>query len=348
MNSVSIQEIANALNLSRITVSKALNNKDGVSLETKKLVLQKAYELDYKKINPELLKLIGENGFRINKNILIIATEPMKSEFWTDIINGIAKETEIRQYNLIHKFLSFDEEFNFKIPKVIEQKQIQGIILINFYNKQGIKNLSELGIPMAILDMPILPKTVQLNTDIFLFENYKTVFDITNKMIKNGFKKLSFIGDLGYSKNVLERYNGFVRANSYNNIEINHDMCMLSSPSDRYLFAQELDNFLKSLKVMPNGFVCANDYIANFVIDFAHNKKLVLSKDYMVSGFDDVRQSLVDKPILTTVSVNRFLLGKRIAKQIFMRIESPSMPFETITVNSKVAFRQSTEHYKII
>lgn len=33
---VSLQEIADQLNISRVTVSKVLNNKSGVSLETKK------------------------------------------------------------------------------------------------------------------------------------------------------------------------------------------------------------------------------------------------------------------------------------------------------------------------
>ena len=45
-----IQDIAHELNISRNTVSKALNGKGGVSEETKRLIFEKAREMNYRNI----------------------------------------------------------------------------------------------------------------------------------------------------------------------------------------------------------------------------------------------------------------------------------------------------------
>ena len=50
-NKVTIQDIADALQLSRITVSKVLNNSPNVSADTREIVLQKAREMNYKTVN---------------------------------------------------------------------------------------------------------------------------------------------------------------------------------------------------------------------------------------------------------------------------------------------------------
>ena len=45
---ITIQKIADMLNISKVTVSKALNGKDGLGPELKKRILEKAVEYGYK------------------------------------------------------------------------------------------------------------------------------------------------------------------------------------------------------------------------------------------------------------------------------------------------------------
>ena len=48
MKRVTIQDIADALGVSRNTVSKAINNSDGLAEATREKILQKAVEMGYK------------------------------------------------------------------------------------------------------------------------------------------------------------------------------------------------------------------------------------------------------------------------------------------------------------
>ena len=48
---VTIQDIADALGISRNTVSKAINNSDGLAEATRQKILQKAVEMGYKQFS---------------------------------------------------------------------------------------------------------------------------------------------------------------------------------------------------------------------------------------------------------------------------------------------------------
>ena len=47
MKKVTYQQVADALNISRVTVWKAVNDKPGISPDTKRMILQKAVEMGY-------------------------------------------------------------------------------------------------------------------------------------------------------------------------------------------------------------------------------------------------------------------------------------------------------------
>ena len=51
MSKVTIQDIADALGVSRNTVSKAINNADGLADATREKILQKAVEMGYKQFS---------------------------------------------------------------------------------------------------------------------------------------------------------------------------------------------------------------------------------------------------------------------------------------------------------
>ena len=51
MKKVTIQDIADALGISRNTVSKAINNSDGLAEATREKILQKAVEMGYKQFS---------------------------------------------------------------------------------------------------------------------------------------------------------------------------------------------------------------------------------------------------------------------------------------------------------
>ena len=56
MEKITMQDIADALDISRVTVSKVFNNQSGVSDSLRELVLEKARELGYAKVPYQMVE----------------------------------------------------------------------------------------------------------------------------------------------------------------------------------------------------------------------------------------------------------------------------------------------------
>lgn len=343
MKKTTLQEIADHLNISRITVSKVINNKPGVSLEMKKKVAQKLVEHGYKKIDDSLLNLLEDPQSEEIKCIAVVAIAPEFSEFWLKIINSIANALTETGYDFIYSFLSRNEENQFVLPKMIDAKHVNGVIVINVYDDMAIQTLYQTGIPTIFLDITPQMYTENIKGDIVLLDGSRSIFEITNHIISQGRTEIGFIGDITYSKTILERWEGFKRAMTANGLSIHNKFCFTSSSYGHFYYKEEIENFLNDVKVLPQAFVCANDFIAFMLIDYLKKRGYRIPEDIAVSGYDDIREKITAESKLTTVTIDTDILGKRLVKQVLMRIETPNMPNEIIYIEPNVVYRDSTD-----
>lgn len=346
MKRISLQQIADELNISRITVSKVINNKDGVSEETRRRVAKKLVEHNYKKIDKSILDLAKEtkhHGVANHNSISVIATEPEFSDFWLKIINGIANEVSKNGYNFVYNFLTKNQEDNFSLPQSISTNSVCGIIVINVYNDKAIQNISEAGIPAVFLDISPQKFLDGVNGDIVLLEGKNTIYQITDTIIRKGRRELGFIGDVTYSKTISDRFNGFKKACKNNNISLNLDYCLTNSYSGHFYYPNEVQRFVERLEKLPKAFICANDVIAYTLIAYLTQKGYKIPEDIAVSGYDNIPASIIMDSELTSVSVNTLDIGKRLAKQIIMKVKNPSSFYEIILIKPKIIYRKSTD-----
>ncbi len=345
MNHVTLKEIASQLHLSRITVSKVINDKPGVSLETKKKVLRKLAENGYEKLTQEQLQLAGDFQKDKVRCIAVITIAPDFSEFWMKIINTISASLAESGYDFIYSILAKNREGKYVLPKIIDPHHVSGIIVINVYNDSIIDSLLSTEIPVVFLDTT--PKMFQKSRggDLLLLEGYNSICQITERMIGNGLKSFGFIGDITYSKTILDRWEGFKYALAVNKIPLMQKYCFTSSPKGHFYYADEILNVLDSLSSLPQAFVCANDYIAFMLIDALKKRGCHVPEDVAVSGYDNIREKVMSDSQLTTVCVDTKILGQRLVRQIMMRIDLPELPCETIYIQPKVLYRKSTDKY---
>ena len=92
MSKVTMQDIADELGISRVTVWKVFNNHSGVSEAIRESVLQKAKELGYSKFMQEPASI--PNDPQEDKTVSLIVSRPDSSTFWTNIIHRLAQELQ--------------------------------------------------------------------------------------------------------------------------------------------------------------------------------------------------------------------------------------------------------------
>lgn len=353
MKKITMQNIADALDISRVTVWKVFNGQDGVSDTLRLEVLKKAAELGYRKsgslITPETNIRFPQKGSCVSafepgtlpsqevflSTVSVVVSRPDSSQFWMNIIHQIAKELAKNGINLMYTYLPSRLQPGYSLPSTLTDGQIQGIIVLNIYDSDMFKLLNALPLPKVFLDMVTDIPDDALTGDLILSEGKNTIYKLTCHLLQRGRKRIGFIGDIQYARTNLERYYGFEKAMTEQGNGLEKVFCLTSSIGiDSY--AEEIYDFLSSRKEMPDAFICVSDYVAGFLLQYLYEHSLRIPEDIAVTGFDGIPESPDFSGYLTTVNVDTRALGKRLARQLLYRMSYPSFPYEVIYMHCPI------------
>lgn len=337
---VTIQDIADSLNLSRNTVSKALNGNENIPEITRKKVIEKAISLKYKQFAfiPKESLISKRTG-----NIALFTNHmPNNSHFGSAALSGLEKKISTEGYNLSIHILRETEIASLALPNNFDKANVDGIICIELFDRGYIELINSLGIPTIFIDTISGILYPRLNADIILMENEHSTYTITKKLIDNGHSKLGFIGDYKHCKSFNERWVGFNRALLESNISLDLSLCILEDDSCPYSQHEWMLKQLDNMKALPSSFICANDFIAISAMSALKSKNLRIPEDILVCGFDDSPESRIVEPRLTTVHIFSSELGIIAAEILLSRLKNPSRPPQITHVKTEPIFRAST------
>lgn len=340
MKKVTIQDIARELNLSRNTVSKALRNSEQVSYETKCMVIKKACEMGYTKLSPAVLRQSGLSDISDKNRTIVVLIKREISLFWNSIIMGISDELNSCGYKLQLNFISDEDEKNLVFPLDFDEK-VSGIIILSVFSQDYLDKIIKHGIPTVFLDAPGDLETITNQGDFIICEGFNSVKQITANLISQGIRRIGFIGDITYCRTINDRYQGYLKALEEANIELDSSIVAYQAPN-RFYTAQEVEEALNKFSCIPEAIVCANDDIALDVIRYMKDRGLAVPKDVAVTGYDDIEGLTRVEPFLTTASVPKQKLGRRLAQQLLWRIKHPDFPKEVVFIEVQVVFRESS------
>ncbi len=341
---ITMQTIADALNVSRVTVSKAFNQKAGVSDALQKQILEKAIELGYPKL-PYQRKQAGwqnlkqpdpqqpvyadmkQNPNHIpSQTVSLVVSRPDSALFWTGIIHRMAQELSSCHMNLMYTYVPSVYSGSFFLPPALADGSVQGIVTINVYDPEILGMVNRLSLPKVFLDtVPSLPES-RLKGDLILIEGFDTVYRITEHLIQGGGRRIGFLGDIHYARTNMERYNGYLACMDKYSLPVNPKYC-LTGNIGIFSYHRELTAYLDSLTDWPDAFVCVSDYVAHFVQQYMDDHPGHAPHKVMLSGFDHTGEYANVADILTA-DVPTGLLGKRLAMQLSYRARHPQAPYE--------------------
>ena len=334
MNKVTMQDIADALGISRVTVWKVFNNYANVSATLRSNVLAKAKELGYTKGIAEVDQV--EQG----KNVSVIVARPNSATFWTNIIHRMAQELYLHNINLMYTYMPTSYSDNYRMPPVLYNNTIQGAVVLNIYDERLVEAINELSIPKVFVDVVPQMDSRELNGDLVLLEGHNTVYQITESVLDRGIRNVGFIGDIHYARTNYERYEGFCHCMKDHNLAVREEFC-LTDKIGIFSYDKEIRKFLDDLDTLPEAFVCASDYIAHYLQTYFAEHGERIPEGIIVTGYDGSNEYTNVNGLLTTADVKTGLLGKRLAMQIIYRMEHDDAPYELTYVKPSIIFRDS-------
>lgn len=309
---VSIRDIAKQAEVSLSTVSFALNNPERVGANTRHHVLRIAREIGYSRIKK--LKKRGYIGIITDDyyNFLF-------GEFYNWVVFGILDELKKRNLNVLVESTGNDPEC---FPKMITKSLVDGVLFLGKSNRDLIYISQQKGIPMVLVGHP-MPE-VELHT--IVPDGRSGAFQATNHLIELGHKKIAMIiGEPMYDPITAERVEGYRFALSKAGI-LETKEYIVEADYGKPETAIEAAKKLLDLPDPPTAIFCASDSLAYRAYQAIKEKGLKIPKDISVVGFDDIsapEYAQLPEPALTTVHVDRKLLGKNSVDILFDIIQNP-------------------------
>lgn len=332
MGKVTMQDLADAVGVSRITIWKALNKRPGVSEDMRREIQRKALEMGYLPTAPIPVSPAAERTFSI------VVSRPESSSFWMQIIHHIAKELAIHSISLMYTYMPTSYREGYALPSSLGAGAVDGFIVLNVYDEALLRLLTAQPLPKVFLDtVPNIPPR-ELNGNLVIIEGRTSISEITAKLLASGRKRLGFIGDVNYAQTNFDRYQGFVDAHKAQRAQVDSSLCM-TGPIGLRSHYEEISSFLDGLAALPDAFVCPSDFIAHFISRYLNETGRKPPEGFVLTGFDNNPEYANVAGQITTVNVETAALGKGLARKLMFHADYPDAPCEVTYVATDILYR---------
>lgn len=341
---VNIQDIANSLNISRNTVSKAINGTGTVSKETKAKIFNKAAELGYKQFSMLNQSFTETMTSQANYEIALFSHSVLNhSHFSSSLLHTFQEHISTLGYRLSMYTIRDDLMSECKLPANFNYESTKGIIAIEMFNEKYTEFLCNSEFPTLFVDTFANTNGQIIQSDIMYMENYNSSYQMTLSLIHEGCKRIGFVGDYLHCHSFYERWRGYRNAMQESSINNFQENCILENDNLPYTDTELLASKIKALPFLPEAFVCANDYIAIDVMQALKFMNLSIPDEIKICGFDNSTASRIIEPPLTTVNIPGDSMGHFAADILLSRIEKPELAYRTIYIQTQVIKRLSTQ-----
>jgi LacI family transcriptional regulator len=329
-----MQDIANELNISKNSVSRALSGKSGISDSTRQLVINKAMEIGY---NYNENKTIYPNV----KHYALIAScfALSRKEFFGQIYSSM--ENKLKQSNVNLYVHSIDDHsLNcLDIPKTISNHSVDGIIIMSHLTDDYINKLLSYKIPTIIVDY----HSPNVNCDCVVAKNKDGGYSAVNYLIQHNHKNIGFIGDIDFSPSYEERFEGYLRALRKNNIKFDNNFTITKIVEDK----DKVFGKLKSLKKHPTAWFCANSGLGFLLSLYYNSIGFKIPEDISIICFDNTDFTKLATPPLTSVYTDFSIFGNAAIELLNYRITHPEEPYIDISLPVNILERNSVSNINL-
>ena len=312
---VKLSDIAERVGVSTVTVSKALSGQKGVSEEVREKIRSIAEEMGYQQ--PSVARK-SQNRKSYNIGILISERFLVKYEsFYWQMYQAVATRATAKECFTMLEVIGMAEEESSKMPKLVQERKVDGIIVIGKMMNDYLQHLNaEAEIPVIYLDY----YNGREASDSVISNSYYGTYELTYYLYRMGHRKIAYVGTLLATESITDRYFGYQKALLELGLEQKKEWVL----DDRHIETGEIDtvNMLQIPKDMPTAFVCNCDLTASFLIKKLKDNGYRVPEDISVVGFDNYLYPGLSDIQITTYEVDLEEMAGRAIHNMISKISN--------------------------
>jgi len=296
---LTIQKIANELNISKATVSRAISGAGRISVKTRDRVNSYISEQGYRP-NAIAQSLAQSKSFSIGVFLPKDINATLTSFFYECIV-GICEVTSASNYDIL--LIMTERNDTADLERLVSNQKIDGLILTRMYENDMITQLLfKMKIPFLLIGESGDDRIIEVYNDYV-----EASCALTTSMIRAGSKKPLFIG--GDSSHIVmkNRFLGFQKAHEDENLTLDSFLVMQDVKTDYYL-ERNLPKVLEQTR--PDGIITADDVICEWTLPILDKLGYSIPKDIRIASCYNNNSLERYNPAITAVDINTTLLGK--------------------------------------
>lgn len=359
-------DIAQMAGVSKATASRALSGSPLVREETKALVQEIARAHRYQP--NALAQAVATKRSGILGLCIYQKSKPYFAHtFFGPVLDSVLEEAGENNYHIVLAVSSSEED---TFDEHFIKDSIDGAILISFAPRQAVAEFSRRGIPLvlvnAVIDSP--------NNAFIVDDNYGGARALMEHLIaERGYRRIAFISDRLSHSSYMLRYIAYLDAHRAHGIPVYENPVVRTndlwhgfaptepevlgmyglepptitgtpavvygtSPEDGY----QVMRLLLESGNPPTAVFAATDSIALGALQAIREANLRIPEDIAVAGYDDIEAAKTCFPMLTTVSVNRYEIGRLAVSELLEQIAHPNADSRIRIVPNRLVIREST------
>ncbi len=333
--SVTAKELAAELGLSATAVSMALNNKPGVSTATRQQVLKAAEAAGF-----DFTKLKHSEGRSGQVYIIfykahnaILSYTPIFDEMYEGIkseLQSAGFSTRLTQF--YEKTDSLDDCF-----ADIRGGSCAGIILVGTEISRNIcQQFLNLGFPMVLLDTYF----ESIDVTSVVINNSQGAYLATDYLIGLTGSQPGYLQSSYSIPNFEARKEGYLKAIKENGMSRSRSIIHQLSPSIADAMADMLD-VLDDGAEIARCYFADNDMLAIGAIKAFKLRGYRIPEDISIIGFDNISESRIIEPTLTTMDVPRYFIGQTAARLLVDKIDMKLIHCQKVEISTRMIKRLS-------
>ena len=329
-NQITIEDVANALGVSKTTVSRAISGKGRIGAQTKAKVLEYIQQNNYK---PNVVA----KGLAQRRTFSIAVVWPgdysiVDLPFFQRCLVGMSEVTSGRGYDIVISLVTGDEISN--LERVIENRKVDGVVLTRtLVDDKPARYLQKSGVPFIAIGTSLDESIITVDND-----NFDACMELTSILIGKGQSRLALLGGAQNHVITKTRYEGFAQAFKRAGKEVDESLVYLNLGNEHRL--SEIVKKLAANKI--DGVICMDDQIAGSVMAVCRREHIRIPDDLRLASF--YNSSILENAAVPVTSLNfdDRNLGAVAARMILAMIDGETVE-KTKLRNYEVIMKESTK-----
>jgi len=337
-----IVDVALKAGVSLGTVSRVLNNRQDVAPDLQRRVTEAAHALRYAKTGR------GRKVSRESRPIItfVLSNREFLHPMHARMLQGAEQFCEELGYFLVFKRLDYAPDTpaaELKLPLLLREHAIADCLILAGTNYPNLIEATRLaGVPYVLYGNNLVSSAPHLQVDQVRSDDREGSLQAVRYLVRLGHKRICFIGDISQPW-FHNRYQAYLSAVAEAGLEPMAQTVGLSADSFRNGFTSAEAVMRQGLR--PTAIFAASDHIALGVWEQLRQSGVRVPDHCSLVGLDDIPDSWVTNPPLTTVH-NPFLdLGRELARMAIEKTKAPCQPLPEVVLPTELILRGTTWPY---